>query len=219
MDEKKPSEVFLALWYSRICGQVISREEFFALAETWTEIRRMEAEAIRRQNMAVIRKMEAFTPETQQALRQVIADGLGPSQSAAPTAPPQGSQESTPEGVEKVHPDRVEKVHEYTEEKDPSPAGGLVRDDSAGVVQNEPSRGPDPAKSAAAAAGMATRKKNALEKLEWLRMAQNRTMADIVDADPKLTLNVLLDFINCKPIPLPQLAAIERAIKKLEAET
>ena len=173
MDEKKPSEVFLALWYSRICGQVIAREEFFALAETWTEIRRMEG----------------TTPQTP----------------PAPAPLTQGSQEaeSTPEGVEKVHPDRVEKVHE----DEPEPG-----------VQNEPSSGPDPAKSAAAAAGMATRKKNALEKLEWLRMAQNRTMADIVDADPKLTLNVLLDFINCKPIPLPKLAAIERAVKKLEAE-
>lgn len=185
----------------------ITQEELGRFMEAWAEIRRMESEADRRHAMA------------QQALRQMIENGMTPSQSAPPTAPPKGepTPESTPDGVEKVHPDRVEKVHEDTEEKDPSPAGGLVRDDSAGVVQNEPSSGPDPAKSAAAAAGMATRKKNALEKLEWLRMAQNRTMADIVDADPKLTLNVLLDFINCKPIPLPQLAAIERAMKKLEA--
>jgi len=218
MDEKKPSEVFLALWYSRICGQVISREEFFALAETWAEIRRMEAEAIRRQNMAVIRRMEAFTPETQQALRQVIADGLGPSQSAAPTAPPKGepTPESAPEGVEKVRDERVEKVHEYTEEKDPSPAGGLVRDDSAGVVQNEPGHGPDPAKSAAAAAGMANRKRNDMARLEALR-ARGVSMQTVAESAAGLTLNDVLDFLDRKPIQLPKLVALEKAMKKLEA--
>lgn len=178
----------------------LTQEELGRFMEAWAAVRGLEAAEADR--------------EFWRAFHALATPSAG--QSPAPSPQGEGS-ESTPEGVEKVHPDGVEKVHEDTAMIPPSDASGSSSPEGgakAGVVQN----GPDPAKSAAAAAGMATRKKNALEKLEWLRMAQNRTMADIVAADPKLTLNVLLDFINCKPIPLPQLAAIERAIKKLEAE-
>ncbi|MBQ3275460.1 MAG: hypothetical protein IJH47_00185 [Oscillospiraceae bacterium] len=189
MDEKKPSEVFLALWYSRISGQVISREESFALAETWAEIRRMEG----------------TTPQTP----------------PAPAPLTQGSREaeSTPEDVQKVHPDRVEKVHgdrAKSGEKDPSPACAPVRDDSAldgcEVVQN----GPDPAKSAAAAAGMANRKRNDMARLEALR-ARGVSMQTVAESAAGLTLNDVLDFMDRKPIQLPKLVALEKAMKKLEA--
>lgn len=192
MDEKKPSEVFLALWYSRISGQVISREEFFALAETWAEIRRMEtAQAT----------CEVFTPYPVDP--EAVLAALRSPFYAAPGSS-QGT-ESTPEGVEKVHPDRVEKVHEDT----PEDAVQIGPETEKKLRDN----------AAAGKASLATRKKNALEKVRWLRLAQNRTMTDIVEADPELSLNVLLDFIDCEPIPLPKLAAIERAVKKLEAET
>lgn len=82
------------------------------------------------------------------------------------------------------------------------------------MVQN----GPDPAKSAAAATGMANRKRNDMARLEALR-ARGVSMQTVAESAAGLTLNDVLDFLDRKPIPLPKLAAIERAVKKLEAET
>lgn len=191
MAEKKPSEVFLALWYSRISGQVISREEFFALAETWAEIRRMEtAQAT----------CEVFTPYPVDP--EAVLAALRSPFYAAPGSS-QGT-ESTPEGVEKVHPDRVEKVHEDT----PEDAVQIGPETEKKLRDN----------AAAGKASLATRKKNALEKVEELRAA-GVGVGKIADADKDLTVVTILDFLDRKPIPLPKLAAIERAVKKLEAET
>lgn len=187
MDEKKPSEVFLALWYSRICGQVIAREDFFALAETWAEIRRMETAQT---------TYKVFTPYPVDP--EAVRAALRSSFDAAPV-PSQGT-ESTPESVEKVHPDRVEKVH---------------GDEPEPVVQNEPSSGPDPAKSAAAAAGMANRKRNDMARLEAIR-ARGVSMQTVAESAAGLTLNDVLDFLDRKPIQLPKLVALEKAMKKLE---
>ena len=192
MDEKKPSEVFLALWYSRISGQVISRDEFFALAETWAEIRRMES------------SVETYMERSHEAYIVPVLDPKDPE------APP----ESTPEGVQKVHSDRVEKVHEDTEEIPPSDASGASSPEGgakAGVVQN----GPDPAKSAAAAAGMANRKRNDMARLEALR-ARGVSMQTVAESAAGLTLNDVLDFLDRKPIQLRKLVALEKAMKKLE---
>lgn len=124
--------------------------------------------------------------------RMETAGGASPS----PTCP----AESTPESVEKVHPDRVEKVHE---------------DEPEDVVQNEPSSGPDPAKSAAAATGMANRKRNDMARLEALR-ARGVSMQTVAESAAGLTLNDVLDFLDRKPIQLPKLVALEKAMKKLE---
>lgn len=124
------------------------------------------------------------------------AGGASPS----PTSPP----ESTPEDVQKVHPDRVEKVHEDT----PEDAVQIGPETEKKLRDN----------AAAGKASLATRKKNALEKVEELRAA-GVGVGKIADADKDLTVVAVLDFLDRKPIPLPKLAAIERAVKKLEAET
>lgn len=208
MAEKKPSEVFLALWYSRISGQVISRDEFFALAETWAEIRTMEVKR----------------DSAQRVLERLAARGPMPSQSGeAGQLSQRGSQESTPEGVQKVHPDRVEKVHGDEPERIPDRSDGPPfspaepdsfpkGDAKDGVVQN----GPDPAKSAAAAAGMANRKRNDMARLEALR-ARGVSMQTVAESAAGLTLNDVLDFMDRKPIQFPKLVALEKAMKKLEA--
>lgn len=193
MAEIRTADVVQEMIWKIVKETGLTQEELGRFMEAWAEIRRMEG----------------TTPQTP----------------PAPAPLTQGSQEaeSTPKGVQKVRDERVEKVHEDTEEKDPSPAGGLVRDDSAGVVQNEPGYGPETEKklrdnAAAGKASLATRKKNALEKVEELRAA-GVGVGKIADADKDLTVVTILDFLDRKPIPLPKLAAIERAVKKLEAET
>lgn len=54
-----------------------------------------------------------------------------------------------------------------------------------------------------------------MEALEQLR-ASGVGVGKIADADKDLTVVAILDFLDRKPIPLPKLAAIERAVKKLE---
>lgn len=139
--------------------------------------------------------------------RMEAAGGASPS----PTCP----EESTPEGVQKVHPDRVEKVHEGGAEIPLSVGSADSSPQGEPVVQNEPSSGPDPAKSAAAATGMANRKRNDMSRLEALR-ARGVSMQTVAESAAGLTLNDVLDFLDRKPIQLPKLVALEKAMKKLE---
>lgn len=122
---------------------------------------------------------------------------------------------STPKSGEKVRHERVEKVHAPTPENTPEAGADPSADEGAKAVQNGP-----PARdlSAIGRSSLATRKRNAMEKVEELR-ASGVGMGKIADADKDLTVVTILDFLDRKPIPLPKLAAIERAIRKLEAET
>ena len=70
-------------------------------------------------------------------------------------------------------------------------------------------------KSDAAKAGMVTRKRRALEHLDALR-ARDVSMAEIVAAGEGLTINDVLDALARRPLPLPKLAALEKAMTKLE---
>lgn len=117
-----------------------------------------------------------------------MAGGASPS----PTSPPE-TAESTPEST----PADGEKVHEST------PAEG---------VQNGP-----PARDNAEIGrkAFAERKKNDLERLEALR-DRGVSMQDVADAAPDLQLYDVLRFLERKPLPLPKLAALEKALKKLE---
>lgn len=180
----------------------LTQEELGRFMEAWAAVRGLEAAEADREFW---RAFIALT--TSSAGRR-------------PSPSPQGegmSGESTPESAQKVHPDGVEKVHEDTEEiatssaeqsPAPSPPG-----EGEKVVQN----GPDPAKSAAAAAGMANRKRNDMARLEALR-ARGVSMQTVAESAAGLTLNDVLDFIDRKPIQLPKLVALEKAMKKLEAE-
>ena len=193
MAEIRTADVVQEMIWKIVKETGLTQEELGRFMEAWAEIRRMEGTT-------------SQTPP-------------------APAPLTQGSQEaeSTPEGVEKVHPDRVEKVHEDEPESIPdrgegppfSPAepDSFPKGDAKdGVVQN----GPDPAKSAAAAAGMANRKRNDMARLEALR-ARGVSMQDVAESAAGLTLNDVLDFMDRKPIQLPKLVALEKAMKKLEA--
>lgn len=193
MAEIRTADVVQEMIWKIVKETGLTQEELGRFMEAWAEIRRMEG----------------TTPQTP----------------PAPAPLTQGSQEaeSTPEGVEKVHPDRVEKVHEDEPESIPdrgegppfSPAepDSFPKGDAKdGVVQN----GPDPAKSAAAAAGMANRKRNDMARLEALR-ARGVSMQTVAESAAGLTLNDVLDFLDRKPIQLPKLVALEKAMKKLEA--
>ena len=71
------------------------------------------------------------------------------------------------------------------------------------------------AKSAAGVSGMVTRKRRALERLDAAR-ERGISMADVVAAGPGLTLNDVLDALDRKPLPLPKLAALEKALAGIE---
>ena len=210
MAEIRTADVVQEMIWKIVKETGITQEELGRFMEAWAEIRRMEtAQAT----------YEVFTPYPVDP--EAVLAALRSSIYAAP-GPSQGT-ESTPEGVQKVRDERVEKVHEGGAEiplsvgsADSSPQGGPV-------VQNEPGYGPETEKklrdnAAAGKASLATRKKNALEKVEELRAA-GVGVGKIADADKDLTVVAVLDFLDRKPIPLPKLAAIERAVKKLEAET
>lgn len=201
MNDKRPSEVFLALWYARICGQVIAREEFFTLADTWTEIRRME---------------EIDTSSDRYA-------ATFPSQGKADTQG-EDTAESTPPDVQKVHPESVEKVHVYapesTPETDTSSAGLCPAPSPQGEgLKNTPSEGNAPARdeSAIGKKAYAARLANLRQSVADVR-SRGVSMQSLADAGEKLTLNDVLDFLEVKAIPLPKISALEKAVKKLEAE-
>ena len=69
-------------------------------------------------------------------------------------------------------------------------------------------------KTDAAARSFATRKRKAIEGIEAARAA-GKTMQDIADAAPGLTINQIMDAIAANPLPLPTWALIEQALKKL----
>lgn len=102
---------------------------------------------------------------------------------------------------------------------DPSPA---AQDDSPRAVTYDCASAPmteeaakAAARSAAGVSSLATRKRRALERLEAVR-ERGISMADVVAAGPGLTLNDVLDALDRKPLPLPKLAALEKALAKLE---
>lgn len=55
-----------------------------------------------------------------------------------------------------------------------------------------------------------------MARLEALR-ARGVSMQTVAESAAGLTLNDVLDFLDRKPIQLPKLVALEKAMKKLEA--
>ena len=65
-------------------------------------------------------------------------------------------------------------------------------------------------------AAFATRKRKILETVDRLR-AEGATLADIADGAKGLTLPMVMDAIDRKPLPVTTWTLIEKAVKKLEA--
>ncbi|MBR6115041.1 MAG: hypothetical protein IKQ10_07605 [Oscillospiraceae bacterium] len=113
-------------------------------------------------------------------------------------------EKSTRAPAEKVRADGVEKVHE-----DP-PADG--------VQNGPPSADAAEAKRLQGRASLAARKKNVIAGIEAVRSA-GRSIADIAEAGTGLTISDVMTMIERKPLPLPKLAAMEKAIRKLQTES
>ena len=113
-------------------------------------------------------------------------------------------EKSTHVPAEKVHADGAEKVHE------PTPADG--------VQNGPPSADADEAKRLQGQASLAARKKNVIAGIEAVRSA-GRSIADIAEAGTGLTISDVMTMIERKPLPLPKLAAMEKAIRKLQTES
>lgn len=161
VQNRRPSDVFLALARYRILGEQSGLEEFADLMRTWTEIVRLEAEEDKKSFLDRFRQTPA-------ALMPVSEKDTGaPHPSAAPTPSPEGE-------------------------------GGKT----------------EAPKTDAAARSFATRKRKAIEGIEAARAA-GKTMQDIADAAPGLTINQIMDAIAANPLPLPTWALIEKALKKL----
>lgn len=65
-------------------------------------------------------------------------------------------------------------------------------------------------------AAFATRKRKILETVDRLR-AEGATLAEIADGAKGLTLPMVMDAIDRKPLPVTTWTLIEKAVKKLEA--
>ena len=187
-EKRRASDIFLELWQWRALD--LTPEQFTECAEAWRQIVSLEeiyAAAERRQALKDFwEKHPAWSP-------------IMP----APTEPcPVTCAEAEGPG-------------------DPSPA---AQDDRPGHVTYDCASAPmpDPAEAAKAAArsaagvsSLATRKRRALERLEAVR-ERGVSMADVAAAGSGLTLNDVLDAVARKPLPLPKLAALEKALTKLE---
>ena len=103
----------------------------------------------------------------------------------------------------------------------------LVRQDDGALPAPDP-KAADAAKEAAADAvkaeiraeagrqGIITRKRKLLEALDALR-ADGITLQQIADAGRGLNINVVMDALDRKILPLPVIAALEKAVAKLRS--
>lgn len=190
MDKRKPSDVFLELWRVR---ELQMPDAFKECAETWLAIVAMEAEADAERQKRTL-------------LELVNTHAVYPIKVHAETA-------------EKVHADAAKKYAEddgAAAERDTSSAGQSPAPSPPGEGSEEVQNGP-PARDNAEIGkkAIAARKQNDMARLEALR-DRGVSMQDVADAAPDLQLYDVLRFLERKPIPLPKLAALEKALKKLE---
>ena len=101
-DERRPSEVFFALWYHRMThGDPVKPDNFELCAETWAEIRRLEAE----DRWERIRTMtEPSTEEIREALKaseiRAMRSFWAPGEGDKAEPPQETAPEVTPEAEE-----------------------------------------------------------------------------------------------------------------------
>ena len=200
-DRIKPSEVFLELWQWRALD--MTPAEFAEAAGAWRRIVNLEeiyAEAEARQRL-----LAGGSPLAARRSDEGIA----------PYAGTDGRSEVDTNGQEGTGGDR----DGQEDSGDPSPA---AQDDGPRAVTYDCASAPmteeaakAAAKSAAGVSSLATRKRRALERLEAVR-ERGISMADVVAAGPGLTLNDVLDALDRKPLPLPKLAALDKALARIE---
>lgn len=225
VENRRPSEVLLALWRWRSKDVTMSFEEFADLADTWAQIRELEEIAARE------RRRPRFIddlgepddrPKPKDPKKQGVVSiyyevkELGHINVAIDC--PEGMSEDAREAV-------VRKVwakwHAEADEPREGQAPHLqtptdrVSDSDTAEPDEEAEAEAKKARSLQSAKGFAERKRKALARVEAFR-ADGGTLAAIVEASGgKLTMDVLLDLIACKPQPVVTWAALEKALNKL----
>ena len=227
-EKRRASDVFLDLWQWRALD--MTPEEFAEAAGAWRQIVSLEeiyAAAKQKEAMKDFWKNWGTQPVTPlvpadtwpgpitcEARSKV--DTNGQEGTGADTDGPEGTGGDTSSGADAPPPaplsvgsaDISPRRGEY------SPQGeGITYDCTSAPMTEEAAKAA--ARSAAGVSSLATRKRRALERLDAAR-ERGISMADVVAAGSGLTLNDVLDAVTRNPLPLPKLAALEKALTKLE---
>ena len=188
-EKKRARDVFLEIWQWRALD--MTPAEFSEAAEAWRQIVSLE---------------EIYAAALRERSMQAMLDALGAeSLIAARSKMDTNGQEGTGAGTSSAGPSGT-----------PAPTGEGITYDCASAPMPDPAEAAKAAaRSAAGVSSLATRKRRALERLEAVR-ERGVSMADVAAAGSGLTLNDVLDAVARKPLPLPKLAALEKALTKLE---
>lgn len=183
---QKPSEVFLELW--QWSAMDLTPEQFTECAEAWRQIVSLEE---------IYAAAEQQQKEQRQKMKELLHWG------------------EDPQPIRELRSD--EGIAPYADSPAPAEGPVAVTYDCASAPMPDPEEAEKAAaaRSDAGKASMITRKRRALERLEAQRGA-GVTLAEIAGAAKGLTLSDVMDFLDRKPVPLPKLAALEKALNKLE---
>lgn len=213
--EKRPSEVFLALWRFRTTHDDEETPEDFALcADAWRKIQSLEeiyAEASERARKQYTIPADKQWPEWRsQVLGQPVSrndPAEDPTQVSFVKSERIDYQALMEGGV--GHPDPA---------GEPGPPGVIPEDNSE---ESQPGEDPvqlPPAEGSPHYTGYMSRLKNeTLSRLRILRRDKGLTSAQITEASGgKLTLNTVMDMLDAKQVPLAMWDEMKRALDKIE---
>ena len=193
--ERKPSDVFLALWRYRAYTASVDVQEFSDLAEVWQQIRELETIATGKEMRRAMALLEQF---------------LG---GAAPKAPVPEVEPDPDDGKSlRCAQDDSEPESETEQETVSEPDHPMT--DGDGELEPIKAKAPKRSAKEIGAESFATRKRNILAALAKAR-ADNVSLGDIASGASGLTLNDVLDILDAKAKPVVTWAALEKALKKL----
>ena len=212
MDKQKPSEVFLEIWQAiTTVDSELPPESFARYAAAWRQIVSLEeiyAEAESRRAMQDM--LDAI------GARSLISgradEGVGPYKDERSDSDRMRPTPTTKELLEAgFGPTRASAPTEEPKAITYDCASAPMPEDVQEAARAAA------AKSEAGKASMDTRKRRCLEALDAARAA-GVTMAAIAEAGPGLTISDVMDALDRRPLPLPKLAALEKALVKLSGE-
>ena len=265
VENRRPSEVFMALWryYVHGEGRSCDLEAFARLADTWAQIREIEEIAARAQRRPRFiddlgepdDRPKPKDPK-KQGVVSIYYEVKEPGHINVAIDCPEGMSEDArqavvrkvwakwhaeaDEGGRKPAPPRDFRSAVPPTTKYPPMPGEADTSSGAAVAVPPPPQGEDlnsvsdsvhspeeldeeaeaeakKARSLQLAKGFAERKRKALARVAKFR-ADGGTLAAIVEASGgKLTMDVLLDLVACKPQPVVTWAALEKALNKLDS--
>lgn len=201
-EKRKASDVFLEIWQWRALD--MTPAEFSEAAEAWRQIVSLE------EIYAAAKQKEAIKGFLDRLGTQPVTH-LVPADTCPGPITCEARSEVDTNGQERTGGDTSSGAA-----APPSPQGeGIIYDCASAPMPDPAEAAKAAARSAAGVSSLATRKRRALERLEAVR-ERGVSMADVAAAGSGLTLNDVLDAVARKPLPLPKLAALEKALTKLE---